>query len=138
MAGPYTAFVYGDPAPSASSFLSSGVSRRLHWGLLLGSVSAPLPVGESLTGGIVGSAYSCPISIIGGTSPYTLSVTGSLPTGLTLSSSGVINGTPTAVGTYNFSITVTDAQSNQGSQAFSITVIAASSSSGGGNYGWIQ
>ena len=45
----------------------------------------------------------------GGTLPYTWSLAGgTLPTGLTLSSSGVISGTPTAAGTFSFTVRVTD------------------------------
>jgi hypothetical protein len=49
---------------------------------------------------------------------------GALPAGLTLSSSGTISGTPTAVGTYNFVSTVSDASGCNGSQAFGITIAA--------------
>jgi hypothetical protein len=45
----------------------------------------------------------------GGKSPYTYSISaGSLPPGLSLSSSGVLSGTPTAAGKYSFTITVHD------------------------------
>jgi hypothetical protein len=44
-----------------------------------------------------------------GTAPYTWAIaSGALPTGLTLSPSGVLSGTPTAFGTFNFTVTVTD------------------------------
>jgi uncharacterized membrane protein YuzA (DUF378 family) len=43
--------------------------------------------------------------------PYTYTVTaGNLPAGLTLSSSGVISGTPTVVGASSFTVTVTDTE----------------------------
>jgi hypothetical protein len=63
----------------------------------------------ALPGGAVGSAYSQTITASGGTAPYTFAVTaGSAPTGLTLSSGGTLSGTPTAVGTYTFTVTATD------------------------------
>ena len=36
--------------------------------------------------------------------------TGTLPTGLTLSSAGVLSGTPTAAGSYTFTVTATDSR----------------------------
>ena len=64
----------------------------------------------SLPGGTVGAAYSGAVTASGGTTPYTYSA-GSLPTGLTMSSTtGMITGTPvqSSVGTASATITVTD------------------------------
>lgn len=60
---------------------------------------------------MVGSSYSQTLQITGGTSPYTWSITsGSLPNGLLLNpSTGVISGTPTVPGTFNFTVQVRDA-----------------------------
>ncbi len=71
------------------------------------------------------SGYSQTLTGTGGTSPYTFSVTaGSLPTGLSLAS-GVISGTPTAAGTFNFTVTTTDNLSASGSQSYSIVINSA-------------
>ena len=60
----------------------------------------------------VSAVYSQTLTATGGTSPYTWSVTsGTLPAGLTLSSSGVISGTPTTAGSNTISIKVTDSAS---------------------------
>ncbi|MFN8639973.1 MAG: putative Ig domain-containing protein, partial [Dehalococcoidia bacterium] len=54
----------------------------------------------SLPGGQVGVAYSQTLSASGSTAPYTWTVSaGSLPAGLTLSTAGVISGSPTTPGT---------------------------------------
>ena len=45
-----------------------------------------------------------------------------LPTGLSLSSGGAISGTPTATGTFGFTVTATDANLCTGSQAFTIAI----------------
>jgi hypothetical protein len=60
-----------------------------------------------------------------GASPYTFSVTsGSLPAGLTLSSSGVLSGTPSSPGTANFTVTATDSGGCTGSWAYSVITFA--------------
>ena len=65
----------------------------------------------------VGAPYSQAITASGGTAPYSnyLASTGTgtapfntLPAGLTLSSTGVLSGTPTAGGTYHFVVSATD------------------------------
>ncbi len=61
-----------------------------------------------------GSAYSQTLSAVGGTAPYSWSVTtGSLPAGLSLdASTGVISGTPSgAPGKSSFTVTATDSAS---------------------------
>jgi hypothetical protein len=61
----------------------------------------------------VGVAYSASLptttGIYGGTPPYTWTVnSGSLPPGLTLSSSGIVTGTPSGAGSSTFGFLVTD------------------------------
>jgi DNA-binding beta-propeller fold protein YncE len=79
----------------------------------------------------LGALYNLVLSASGGTSPYTFTIlTGSLPTGLTLSTGGVLSGTPTAAGTFNFTIQAQDSTSGEGggpytgSRAYSITIAA--------------
>jgi hypothetical protein len=56
-----------------------------------------------------GIPYSYIFAAAGGVQPYTYaSNTGTIPPGLTLSSAGVLSGTPTSAGTYSFGVTVTD------------------------------
>jgi len=89
--------------------------------------------------------YVCPAITLSGTpgngiwfQPYNISLgetgalgtpnyavtAGALPPGLTLSASGAISGTPTATGTFNFTVTVSDNSGCSGSQAYSITIAA--------------
>ena len=79
---------------------------------------------QTLPSATLNTFYSQTITASGGVTPYTYAVTsGSLPTGLSLNNStGVISGTPTTDSTYNFTITATDAQSNNESQDYSIVV----------------
>ena len=76
------------------------------------TVNSPLAITtSSLTGGSVNVPYTASLAASGGVPPYTWSITsGSLPTGLTLSSSGFISGTPTTQGTSTFTVQVSDSQ----------------------------
>lgn len=78
----------------------------------------------TLPDGTTGTAYSQTVSGSGGTAPYTFAVTaGALPTGLTLNSgTGAITGTPTAAGTFNFTITATDSFGCTGSQSYTVNI----------------
>ena len=78
---------------------------------------------SSLTGGTVGTAVHDTVTSSGGTNPYTYAVTVDLlPAGLTLhASTGIITGTPTKAGTFNFTITSTDSNGCTGNQAYSLT-----------------
>ncbi len=67
-------------------------------------------------------------SATGGTTPYTWSATG-LPGGLTVSSGGVISGTPTTAGTFSVTVKATDAAAKTGTATFTWTV----NPSGGGS-----
>jgi hypothetical protein len=66
----------------------------------------------TLPSAVVGNAYSTTLTALGGTPPYTWSITsGSLPAGLTLDpNAGTISGTPTTGGNFNFTVTVTDSE----------------------------
>ncbi|WP_027678726.1 putative Ig domain-containing protein [Ralstonia sp. UNC404CL21Col] len=82
----------------------------------------------TLPGGTIGTAYSQAITASGGTAPYTYAVTaGALPAGMTMTSSGTLSGTPTAGGTFNFTVTSTDHSTGtgapySGSRAYTLTV----------------
>ena len=61
---------------------------------------------------VKGTAYSLTISATGGVGAKTFAVIGTLPAGITLNTStGVLSGTPTTVGTSSIQIRVTDADS---------------------------
>ena len=65
-------------------------------------------------------------SVTGGTQPLTFNITnGQLPLGMTLSSDGVISGTPEEIGDFTVTVTVTDSSSPalSKSEFFNITVL---------------
>ncbi|MBI4895560.1 MAG: PEGA domain-containing protein, partial [Candidatus Aenigmarchaeota archaeon] len=87
--------------------------------------SSPSINTASLSSATQGSSYSQQISVSGGTSPYTYSIlSGSLPSGVTVSSSGLISGTPTASGTFTFTVKIVDSASQSTTKDFSLTVSA--------------
>jgi hypothetical protein len=83
----------------------------------------------TLPNGVKGVAYpSQTLSATGGTAPYTFTLTaGSLPSGLTLSTAGVLSGTPTATGPFTFTVAATDNSAGHftGTQQYMVTVSAA-------------
>lgn len=63
--------------------------------------------------------YSQQLSATGGAAPYTWQVTaGALPPGLTLSSTGLISGTPTTSGSFSFTVTVRDRNNATASRTY--------------------
>jgi hypothetical protein len=80
--------------------------------------------GGSFPAGVFNTAYTGQSVTATPASTYTFAVTsGSLPTGLSLSSAGAISGTPTATGNFTFTVTATDSGSLcTGSQSFSIAI----------------
>lgn len=76
----------------------------------------------SLPAGAVSRSYSQQLQAQGGTSPYTWSVGTGLPPGLTLSSSGLISGTPGAQGNYRFTVQVTDSATRTASRSLTLRV----------------
>jgi len=94
------------------------------------TIAPPVPAlvitTSALPGGTVGVGYSQTVASTGGTPPYTWSISaGMLPNGLSLgSSTGVINGTPTAAGTFMFTVTVKDTGTppQSATQAYSVTI----------------
>ena len=73
---------------------------------------------------VVGTAYSVPLVATGGTSPFVWSVSsGTLPAGLTLNaSSGLLSGTPTAAGSFTFTVKVVDASNQSATRAVTLVV----------------
>jgi hypothetical protein len=76
----------------------------------------------SLPYGTINTAYSQNITASGGSSPYSYAVTsGSLPAGMTLSSAGLLSGTPTSTNAITFTVTATDANGCSGSLSYTFS-----------------
>jgi hypothetical protein len=94
--------------------------------------TAPTITTTALTGGTVGTPYSQILTATGDT-PITWTISsGTLPTGLSLvPTTGVISGTPTTAGAFNFTVKATNTKESA-TKALTIT-IAASGGGGGGS-----
>jgi len=87
------------------------------------STTPPTITTSSIPDGYYTVAYSQPLAASGGKSPYTWTRTaGSLPSGLSLSSGGVISGTPNIDGTSNFTVQVKDSNNVTATAAFTMSI----------------
>jgi len=79
----------------------------------------------SLPGATAGQQYTADLAASGGTQPYSWSLSAGslLPAGLSLSSGGVISGTPVSSGVFNFSVQVTDASNPQQSDSKALSLV---------------
>ena len=89
-------------------------------------IASPLQIStSSLPAGYIAASYNQALAATGGVAPYTWAVvSGSLPTGLLLSSSGAISGYPSAAGSFPAYFQVTDSSFQQQTVSTSIIVAA--------------
>lgn len=85
--------------------------------LSCGSAKLPIPIvplvitSTALPAAVINVPYSTTLTSTGGKGPFTWALaSGTLPTGLTISTGGVISGTPTTLSSTTFKISVTDSQ----------------------------
>ncbi len=95
---------------------------------LMPTITVPLTITTaSLPSGEVNVAYTTTtVGATGGTAPYMWTITG-LPSGLTGNSAGQVSGTPTALGSFTVTATVTDSSSppRLGSETYTLVVASA-------------
>jgi Domain of unknown function (DUF4082)/Bacterial Ig domain len=121
---------------STSVFPTNGYNASNFWVDVVFNYNAgtppPLSVSTtSLPNGTQSMAYSQSLAAAGGTGPYSWSLfSGTFPSGLALSGSGQISGTPTILGSSNFTVQVTDSSvpAQTATQALSITVVGPTGS----------
>jgi uncharacterized delta-60 repeat protein len=78
---------------------------------------------NSLPGGFAGVAYAQGLMASGSAAPYEFKVAGgSLPDGLSLSTNGVISGTPASSGNFSFTITATNSSGCGGTRGYTLAV----------------
>lgn len=89
--------------------------------LTLNVLTLPNVSTSTLTDAYVGSPYNQTLTGTGGKSPYSWSIAGILPAGLTLNpATGVISGTPTAATTTGFTIQVNDKNNKTANKTLAI------------------
>ena len=89
----------------------------------VGTVNSLTITPTTLPNGTNGTGYSRTLTGNGGTGPYTFTVNpGGLPAALTLSSAGVISGTPTGSGSSTFAVKVNDSVGNNGGQGYTVNI----------------
>ncbi|MCL4522932.1 MAG: putative Ig domain-containing protein, partial [Acidobacteria bacterium] len=125
---PGTGAISGTPTGSGvfgfTAMVTDALSNTASAVLSISIATAPAITPSSLPGGQVGISYNASVQATGGTLPYSWSITsGALPNNVNLNSiTGALSGTPTVAGTFNFTVTVTDAFGQTDSEALSIAV----------------
>jgi hypothetical protein len=83
----------------------------------------PLAVaGCPLPDAAAGVSYQATLSASGGSAPYTFTSSGTLPSGITVSSTGFVSGSTMAAGSYPFNVSVREASGQTFTQACSLNV----------------
>ncbi|WP_203225088.1 putative Ig domain-containing protein [Xanthomonas phaseoli] len=127
--------VNGDTAVEPNETFSVGLSgasnatiaRATGTGTILNDDAVVTVSPASLPAATAGTAYSQTLTASGGTPGYSFVISaGTLPAGMTLNAAGVLSGTPTASGSFNFTVTATDSGvPTSGSRAYTLTVAGA-------------
>ncbi|MDP8982520.1 MAG: putative Ig domain-containing protein [Acidobacteriota bacterium] len=121
------------PDPRTGTVTIGGQTYTVNQTGTSGTAALAITTTSPLPSATVNGAYSAPLSAVGGKQPYTWTSSGSLPPGILLNATtGVLGGTPTAAGIFNFSATVSDSANASAVQTFSLTV---TSTGGGGGVG---
>jgi uncharacterized repeat protein (TIGR03803 family) len=101
----------------------NGCTTETNYILAISCGSSSITVAPgTLLPGVIGAAYSnVTFSASGGAGPYTLSFAGALPAGMNWFS-GVLSGTPTQTGIYQFTVGALDAAGCAGSTNYTLTI----------------
>jgi hypothetical protein len=129
--GASTATISGTPTENGNFTFtvratSGGQSGSKTFSLTIAPPGVTVTTASPLAAGTIGKSYSTTLAATGGTGSYAWAVTsGSLPGGLSLGAgTGTISGTPTANGTFTFTVRATSG-GQSGSKTFSLTIAAA-------------
>lgn len=119
----------GTPTTAASNTItvrvadSLGTATTNTFGIRIAATALALTNVSPLPGATLNTAYAQTLGATGGTAGYSWSLAGgSLPGGLSLNSAGVLSGTPTNHGAFNFTAQAVDAGNLTTTKAFALTV----------------
>jgi len=123
----HTATTLNDGSVLAASGATVGTTTTNTAEIYLPLRFGVLPANQTLPAAAVGTAYgTATFTGVGGLAPYTYAISsGVLPAGISLSSAGLLSGTPTAAGMFAIMLVVTDANGFNAIRAYSLTVSAA-------------
>ena len=109
---------------TTASDTPSATITSTSWSVAVVTHKLNIPVIQNAPGSaVVSIPFSFTAAATGGTGALTWSTSGTLPPGLSWSSSGVESGTPTTAGVYPYTLIVTDSLGLQGTISVSQTVI---------------
>jgi hypothetical protein len=106
-----------------------GIQGRRTFTLRVSPLGVVIP--GALRNPVVGTAYAQQLTVVGGTAPYSFSISPTFPTadllppGLSMSTGGLISGTALSTGSYAFRLKVTDSTGNVFTRTQSLTVTNA-------------
>jgi len=135
--------ISGKPTASgASTFTvqvadSGGTSQQTAVAQLTIAINVLTITTTSLPNATVNLPYSAPLAAIGGVTPYSWTMSGTLPSGLSLNSAGVIVGTPISTGSATFAVHVADSETPPATSSAQLTLTVNGSSGSAsmqGNY----
>ncbi len=135
--------ISGKPTASgASTFTvqvtdSGGTSQQTAIAQLTIAINVVTITTTSLPNAAVNVLYSAPLAAIGGVTPYSWTMSGTLPSGLSLNSAGVISGTPISTGGATFTVHVADSERPPATSSTQLTLTVnggSGSASMRGNY----
>ena len=119
----------GTPTTAGTNVFTVQVADRLgatatqQFTLIIADTAPSITTASPLPSGTIGVAYSQTLAATGGTRPYAWTLfAGTMPGGVTLNGTGVISGTPTNYGTFNFAVQVSDGGGLTTTRAFAISI----------------
>lgn len=104
---------------------AAGGTRTNQFLLCVMRMPTPLDIVPEMAAGIAGVPYSAQIGATGGSAPYSFDFVTTPPDGWTLTTNGLLSGTPPLAGTNSFDVRVTDSQGANASRVLSLCVIDA-------------
>lgn len=136
-----TGVISGKPTGSgASTFTvqvtdSGGTNQQTAVAQLTIAINVVSVTTTSLPNATVNVPYSAPLAAIGGVTPYSWTMSGALPSGLSLNTAGVISGTPISTGSATFTVHVADSERPPATSSAQLTITVNSGGSSGSMQG---